>query len=100
MRLAFSWSCCSPRARGAASPNLPGTFGPGEPLPPPVAPEPVGRSRRPRRRRPGDGAGRSGRGGRLRDAKARFDSSARRRRRALDAFVAHHGAAPFVPRSI
>ena len=67
-------------AHAQATPSLPGTFGSGEPLPPPVAPEPGGAlapaptplPRRVRRPPPDPGAEAD-----FRDAKARFDAGDR-----------------------
>jgi branched-chain amino acid transport system substrate-binding protein len=103
VRLAFCVAllfaaCAATQAR----PNLPGTYGTGEALPPPVAPEPGGAlapvaaptvpaasATAP----PDPGAEAD-----FRDAKARFDSGAQAEARAaLDAFVAHHGQHPFRP---
>src|SRR5436305_14990458 len=102
VRLAFCVAllfaaCAATQAR----PNLPGTYGAGETLPPPVAPEPGGAlapvpapvpSTSPTAP-PDPGAEAD-----FRDAKARFDSGAQAEARAaLDAFVAHHGQPPFRP---
>lgn len=86
-------ACAATQAR----PNLPGTFGTGEALPPPVAAEPNGAlapvavppapaaSAGPAPADPGAEAD-------FRDAKARFDAGAQAdARAALEAFVAHHG---------
>ena len=95
--------CCS-RACAAtqARPNLPGTFGSGETLPPPVAPEPGGAlAPGPVPPPPAAGALRAADPGAeadFRDAKARFDAGGRRSARtALEAFVAHHGQHAFRP---
>ena len=104
VRLAFCvallFAAC---AATPARPNLPGTFGAGEALPPPVAPEPGGalraRARADGARRVRDGAA---------PIRARRPTSATRRRAStagaqaearasLDAFVAHHGQHPFRP---
>jgi ABC-type branched-subunit amino acid transport system substrate-binding protein len=87
-------------AAGQATPSLPGTFGAGEPLPPPVAPEPgAGASPAagpavatgPDARDPGAEAD-------FRDAKARFDAGDRPgARAALDAFGTNHPQHPFRP---
>jgi ABC-type branched-subunit amino acid transport system substrate-binding protein len=103
VRLAFCVAllfaaCAATQAR----PNLPGTYGAGETLPPPVAPEPGGAlapvpapmvpATSPTAP-PDPGAEAD-----FRDAKARFDSGAQAEARAaLDAFVAHHGQHPFRP---
>jgi ABC-type branched-subunit amino acid transport system substrate-binding protein len=87
-------------AAGQATPSLPGTFGAGEPLPPPVAPEPgagaspgavPAASPAPDARDPGAEAD-------FRDAKARFDAGDRPgARAALDAFGGNHPQHPFRP---
>ena len=103
MRLAFCIAllfaaCAATQAR----PNLPGTFGSGEALPPPVAPEPGGAlapvavpsppaAGAPAAPDPGAEAD-------FRDAKARFDAGAQGEARAsLEAFVAHHPQSAFRP---
>jgi ABC-type branched-subunit amino acid transport system substrate-binding protein len=91
-------ACAATQAR----PNLPGTFGSGEALPPPVAPEPGG-ALAPAAVPPPPAAGATvaadpGAEADFRDAKARFDSGAQvEARTALEAFVAHHGQHPFRP---
>jgi ABC-type branched-subunit amino acid transport system substrate-binding protein len=103
VRLAFCVAllfaaCAATQAR----PNLPGTFGAGEALPPPVAPEPGG-ALAPVPAPPAPAASATapadpGAEADFRDAKARFDSGAQAEARAsLDAFVAHHGQHPFRP---
>src|SRR5436190_861565 len=93
-------ACAATQAR----PNLPGTFGTGEALPPPVAhgpggvlapapvpPTPPATAAAPIAADPGAEAD-------FRDAKARFDAGAQAEARtALEAFVAHHGQHPFRP---
>ena len=103
VRLAFCVAllfaaCAATQAR----PNLPGTFGAGEALPPPVAPEPGGAlAPVPAPTAPAASAtapADPGAEADFRDAKARFDSGAQAEARAsLDAFVAHHGQHPFRP---
>src|SRR3954470_1241061 len=91
-------ACAATQAR----PNLPGTYGAGEALPPPVAPEPGG-ALAPVPAPPPPTASPTapadpGAEADFRDAKARFDSGAQAEARAaLDAFVAHHGQHPFIP---
>jgi len=105
VRLAFCVAllfaaCAATQAR----PKLPGTFGTGEALPPPVAPEPGGALAptavpgapaaipgQPVAADPGAEAD-------FRDAKARFDAGAQAEARtALEAFAAHHAQHPFRP---
>src|SRR3982751_1766897 len=103
VRLAFCvallFAAC---AATPARPNLPGTYGTGEALPPPVAPEPGG-ALAPVPAPPPPTASPTapadpGAEADFRDAKARFDSGAQAEARAaLDAFVAHHGQHPFRP---
>src|SRR5262249_7148732 len=85
-------------------PKLPGTYGTGETLPPPVAPEPggalapaavppapVAAAGQPVAADPGAEAD-------FRDAKARFDAGAQAEARtALEAFEANHAQHPFRP---
>ena len=104
MRLAFCIAllfaaCAATQAR----PNLPGTFGSGEALPPPVAPEPGG-ALAPVAVPPAPAAGAPaaaadpGAEADFRDAKARFDAGAQTEARAaLEAFVAHHPQSAFRP---
>ena len=103
MRLAFCAvllvvACAATPAR----PNLPGTFGTGEALPPPVAPEPGG-ALAPATVPTPPPAGPAtapdpGAEADFRDAKARFDSGAQAEARtALEGFVAHHADHPFRP---
>ena len=107
MRLAFCVAllfaaCAATQAR----PNLPGTFGSGETLPPPVAPEPGGAlapATVPAASAAGAPAATADPGAEadFRDAKARFDAGAQvEARTALEAFVAHHGGIRCVPPSI
>jgi hypothetical protein len=108
VRLAFCIAllfaaCAATQAR----PNLPGTFGSGEALPPPVAPEPGGALAPVAVPSPPPGtptaAGLTDPGAEadFRDAKARFDAGAQTEARAaLEAFVAHHGQMRSVPPSI
>jgi ABC-type branched-subunit amino acid transport system substrate-binding protein len=90
-------------AAGQSAPSLPGTFGNGEPLPPPVAPEPGSTSPGPNAAQPQgtapEGAGSPiepaapdpGAEADFRDAKARFDAGDQPGARvALEAFDAHH----------
>ena len=103
VRLAFCVAllfaaCAATQAR----PNLPGTFGSGETLPPPVAPEPGGALAPvpvPPAPAPGSPvAADPGAEADFREAKARFDAGAQAEARtALEAFVAHHGQHPFRP---
>jgi ABC-type branched-subunit amino acid transport system substrate-binding protein len=93
-------ACAATQAR----PKLPGTFGTGEALPPPVAPEPGGALAPavvpPAPLLPGPTAAAPDPGAEadFRDAKARFDAGAQAEARtALEAFVAHHGQHPFRP---
>jgi len=105
VRLAFCVTllfaaCAATQAR----PKLPGTFGSGETLPPPVAPEPDG-ALAPATVPPPAAAGAPanaaadpGAEADFRDAKARFDAGAQgEARTALEAFVAHHGGSPLRP---
>src|SRR5580765_3189849 len=104
VRLAFCVAllfaaCAATQAR----PNLPGTYGTGEALPPPVAPEPGG-ALAPVTipTAPPDGATAAaadpGAEADFREAKARFDSGAQAEARtALEAFAAHHAQHPFRP---
>src|SRR5262245_54859757 len=106
VRLAFSIAllfaaCAATQAR----PNLPGTVGSGEPLPPPIAPEPGG-ALAPAAvpSVPASAAGAPapaadpGAEADFREAKAKFDAGAQAdARAALEAFVAHHGQHPFRP---
>jgi ABC-type branched-subunit amino acid transport system substrate-binding protein len=91
-------ACAATQAR----PNLPGTFGSGEALPPPVAPEPNG-ALAPAVVPPAPAAAETappdpGAEADFRDAKARFDAGAQAEARAaLEAFVAHHGQHAFRP---
>jgi branched-chain amino acid transport system substrate-binding protein len=82
-------------ASAHATPSLPGTFGAGEPLPPPVAPEAGAPAPAP----PPPGATPDpGAEADFRDAKARFDAGDRDgARTALDAFAAHHPQHAFRP---
>ena len=103
MRLAFCAAllvvaCAATPAR----PNLPGTFGTGEALPPPVAPEPGGALAPATVPTPAPAgpatAPDPGAEADFRDAKARFDSGAQAEARtALEGFVAHHADHPFRP---
>jgi ABC-type branched-subunit amino acid transport system substrate-binding protein len=102
VRLAFCVAllfaaCAATQAR----PTLPGTFGSGEALPPPVAPEPGGALAPVAAPAPAPGAtapADPGAEADFRDAKARFDSGAQAdARAALEAFVAHHGQTAFRP---
>jgi branched-chain amino acid transport system substrate-binding protein len=104
VRLAFCVAllfaaCAATQAR----PQLPGTYGTGEALPPPVAPEPGGAlAPAPVPTVPAAGATTAaadpGAEADFRDAKARFDSGAQAEARAaLEAFVAHHGQHAFRP---
>jgi branched-chain amino acid transport system substrate-binding protein len=96
-------------AAGQSAPSLPGTFGSGEPLPPPVAPEPGASSAvlapeatsaglvapaaaaAPALPDPGADAD-------FRDAKSRFDAGDREAARvALELFEAHHPQHPALP---
>jgi len=93
-------ACAATQAR----PTLPGTFGTGEALPPPVAPEPGGALAPvavPTAPPPAAGApiaADPGAEADFREAKARFDAGAQAEARAeLEAFVAHHGQHPFRP---
>jgi ABC-type branched-subunit amino acid transport system substrate-binding protein len=94
-------ACAATQAR----PNLPGTFGSGETLPPPVAPEADGALAPvavPAVPVPAPGAGTAapdpGAEADFREAKARFDAGAQAdARKALEGFVAHHGQHPFRP---
>jgi ABC-type branched-subunit amino acid transport system substrate-binding protein len=91
-------ACAATQAR----PNLPGTFGSGETLPPPVAPEPDGAlAPVPVPPAPAPGApvaADPGAEADFREAKARFDAGAQAEARtALEAFVAHHGQHAFRP---
>src|SRR5262245_34404795 len=106
VRLAFCaallFAAC---AATVARPNLPGTFGTGEALPPPVAPEPGGTlapAAVPPAPPPAAAgvavAADPGAEADFRDAKARFDAGAQAdARAALEAFVAHHGQHAFRP---
>jgi len=91
-------ACAATQAR----PNLPGTFGAGEALPPPVAPEPNGAlapapapaAPAPAPTAPADPGAEAD----FRDAKARFDAGAQAdARTALEAFAAHHAQHAFRP---
>jgi ABC-type branched-subunit amino acid transport system substrate-binding protein len=92
-------ACAATQAR----PNLPGTFGSGEALPPPVAPEPNGAlapaavpTAPPAA--PDTAATDPGAEADFRDAKARFDGGQQAEARtALEAFAAHHPQHPFRP---
>ena len=91
-------ACAATQAR----PNLPGTFGSGETLPPPVAPESDGAlapvAVPPAPATAAAAAPDPGAEADFREAKARFDSGARvEARTALEAFVANHGQHPFRP---
>ena len=103
MRLAFCVAllfaaCAATQAR----PKLPGTYGEGEALPPPLAPEPGGAlapatlpTQPPAA---ATAAADPGAEADFRDAKARFDAGAQAEARAaLEAFVAHHGQHAFRP---
>ena len=94
--LAVLFAAC---AAAQATPSLPGTFGSGEPLPPPVAPEPGGSSPGPGpATTPGPEAHDPGAEADFRDAKARFDAGDRTAARtALDAFGANHPQHPLRP---
>src|SRR5262245_51276533 len=91
-------ACAATQAR----PKLPGTYGTGEALPPPVAPEPGG-AMTPAALPPAPPAAATaapdpGAEADFRDAKARFDAGAQgEARTALEAFVAHHGEHAFRP---
>jgi ABC-type branched-subunit amino acid transport system substrate-binding protein len=91
-------ACAATQAR----PNLPGTFGSGEALPPPVAPEPGG-ALAPVAVPAPPAAGQTtaadpGAEADFRDAKARFDAGTQAEARAsLEAFAAHHAQHPFRP---
>ena len=96
MRLAvfivLSFVAC---AAGQVTPKLPGTFGTGEPLPPPVAPE-AGGTATPALP-PGAGAD-PGAEADFNDARAKFDAGDRAgARAALEAFVANHPQHAFRP---
>ena len=85
-------------AAGQATPSLPGTFGSGEPLPPPVAPEPGGAGAAAPATTPSPEAHDPGAEADFRDAKARFDAGDRAgARAALDAFGTNHPQHPFRP---
>src|SRR5262245_9186119 len=92
-------ACAATQAR----PKLPGTYGTGEALPPPVAPEPGGElapAPPPPPAAAGTPAAASDPGAEadFREAKARFDAGAQAEARtALEAFVANHGQHPFRP---
>src|SRR5262245_30459947 len=92
-------ACAATQAR----PTLPGTYGTGEALPPPVAPEANGALAPavvPPPPPPGPTAAAPDPGAEadFRDAKARFDAGAQAEARAaLEAFAAHHGQHPFRP---
>src|SRR5262245_63012023 len=104
VRLAFCaallFAAC---AATVARPKLPGTYGTGEALPPPVAPEPGGAlapaavpAAPPAAGQPV--AGDPGAEADFREAKARFDAGAQAEARtALEAFAANHAQHPFRP---
>jgi ABC-type branched-subunit amino acid transport system substrate-binding protein len=103
VRLAFCvallFAAC---AATPARPKLPGTYGTGEALPPPLAPEPGGAlapAAVPTQPPAGATAAPDpGAEADFREAKARFDAGAQAEARtALEAFVAHHGQHPFRP---
>ena len=82
-------------AAGQVTPKLPGTFGAGEPLPPPVAPE-AGGTATPAL--PSGAAADPGAEADFNDARAKFDAGDRAgARAALEAFVANHPQHPFRP---
>ncbi|HEY7374703.1 MAG TPA: penicillin-binding protein activator [Polyangia bacterium] len=93
-------ACAATQAR----PQLPGTFGAGEALPPPVAPEPSGAlapaavPAAPPAAAANAAPADQGAEADFREAKARFDAGAQAEARAaLEGFVAHHGQSAFRP---
>ena len=90
-------ACASAQAR----PNLPGTFGSGEPLPPPVAPEPGSAGAPPAAAAPGATSAAESDPGAEADfanAKARFDAGDRAGARApLESFSTAHPQSPLRP---
>src|SRR4051812_1371473 len=102
--IVLSFAAFAACAATQARPKLPGTYGTGEALPPPVAPEPDGAlAPAPVPLTPPAAAGAPvavdpGAEADFRDPKARFDAGAQAEARAgLEAFVAHHGQHPFRP---
>ncbi len=84
-------------AAGQTTPTLPGTYGQGEPLPPPVAPEP-GAAPEPTPAPPAPGVSDPGAEADFRDAKARFDAGENdKARAALEAFATQHPQHAFRP---
>jgi ABC-type branched-subunit amino acid transport system substrate-binding protein len=82
-------------AASQPTPRLPGTFGSGEPLPPPVAPEAGGMVTP---ALPSGGGTDPGAEADFNDARAKFEAGDRvAARTALEAFVAHHPQHPFRP---
>src|SRR5262245_24466809 len=84
-------------AAGQVTPKLPGTFGTGEPLPPPVAPDASGTGTPTPALPPGAGPD-PGAEADFNDARTKFDAGDRAGARvALEAFAANHPQHPFRP---